>query len=328
MQGNILDFASILKSPINQVFAACAVVFALMHTSVGEQLRLMSIDQIRFIRNTQVVAQEDLVTNVLGGCSENYFLELVLIASYCFLSQTSAMTLTLVNAVVAALNPMIKMLFRSSRPWFEDQTYVPLVFDFEYGMVSGHSFRGASFYLTLAFLAFRDYKITNGILKTVVYGIICVLSLQFGYSRLIMGLHTLDQIIAGFSLGVMVFITFCHFFRNHFEDLWVAMAEDSKSLINNSAIYLLIILNATALAVLAHHDSNFSIDVKWTMITEDQILRVKTASSIKLFTSTILLGAYAGLLVQRQLFSEEIEPEVIIDRIDMRPLKHFGFLQM
>lgn len=106
------------------------------------------------------------------------------------------------------------------------------------------------------------------------------------------------------------------------------MAENSSSLINNSAVYLLIILNATALAVLVYHDSNFSIDVKWTMITEDQILRVKTASSIKLFTSTILLGAYAGLLVQRQIFAEEIEPGVVIDRIDMRPLRHFGFLQM
>lgn len=300
-----------------------------MNTYVGEKLRLISMDEIRSIRSSRVLLSDDFITHVIGACAYNYFLENLLFASYVILSQRSAMSLAFMNALMTPVSHTIKLMIRAPRPWFVDNTFLPTKANYEYGMVSGHSFRGAAFFLTLAFFIFKDYKIKNGLLKVAIYSILSIFAVQLGYARVVMGLHTLDQVLAGFVLGAALHIIICYKLSDYLDVLWNDTVLHRKSALFNVITYTLVLLSLLSYVVLQHHYATFSIDPSWvSIITDDIKEKIRVSSTQKLFTSFIISGAYFGLIVQSWIFTEEVAQGKSVSRINMEKQRHTGFYQV
>lgn len=107
---------------------------------------------------------------------------------------------------------LIKIWLQSPRPWFYSSEYEPFEMSYDHGMPSGHSLRAAATYLTLGFLIFKDrYPNWDRNIKRLVYLSITILALIIGYMRKIHGVHTIDQILVGLFVGIIVHIICCYY---------------------------------------------------------------------------------------------------------------------
>ena len=106
-----------------------------------------------------------------------------------------------------------------------------------------------------------------------------------GYARVVMGLHTLDQVLAGFSLGAALHIIICYKLSDYFDMLWTETVLHRKSALFNAVTYTVIAMNLSAYIVLQNHYATFFIDPSWiSIITADQKERIRVSSTQKLFT--------------------------------------------
>lgn len=258
------------KFPIYVCLALSLILAVLMLTRVGESLRVMSIDLIKDAKNHYTNKSADFYLDLFSQGADEYIIEIILLSSYVFLTQKSMMTLTLIYAMISSFVPIIKISLRFSKPWFYDETFQPTDEDYEYGMASGHTLKAVGFYLSLAHFLLKDYKIHLRIVKVVIYFLVIYLSFNFGYTRVLMGQQTLDQVLFGFSIGAFFHIIFCYVLEDHFKNLWTEIIVNPYSLINNSAVYIMILQNAIAVGALYHHEHTFKIEPEWKSITHSQ----------------------------------------------------------
>lgn len=102
---------------------------------------------------------------------------------------------------------ILKMILTSPRPFWLDHALASNCKG-GYGAPSGHSFGATVFYLSLSHYMIQDEKEQN--LK-IAYGSGTVLLLSMIYfSRIYLGAHTIDQVLFGCSLGILMYYYFFH----------------------------------------------------------------------------------------------------------------------
>ncbi|NUM63369.1 MAG: phosphatase PAP2 family protein [Ignavibacteriaceae bacterium] len=89
-------------------------------------------------------------------------------------------------------------------------------FDFfnatEYKLPSGHAMMGTIFYLTLAVTISRRQHSSKTKRLTIISGV--VLIILIGISRILPGIHSLKDVVAGWSLG-LVWLCLCWFVERY-----------------------------------------------------------------------------------------------------------------
>ena len=115
------------------------------------------------------------------------------------------------------LHSLMKGLYREKRPFWENQNLFQKECQLGYGNPSGHSLTQIFFFLTLCDLIIKKIKI-NFIkkLKKVIMTFIIFLIILFSvgwpllvsFSRLVDGVHYINQIVYGLSLGIVLFFLF------------------------------------------------------------------------------------------------------------------------
>jgi undecaprenyl-diphosphatase len=104
--------------------------------------------------------------------------------------------------VLATLsNIALKEVFNRARPTLEHMVQV-----YTLSYPSGHAMSAMAFYGFLIFLVIR-YNL-NPILKAFLVGILSVIILSIGISRIYLGVHFPSDVLAGFIAGLM-WVTFC-----------------------------------------------------------------------------------------------------------------------
>jgi hypothetical protein len=103
------------------------------------------------------------------------------------------------------LNCILKMIYRIPRPYFYDSDIEPTSCSFEYGNPSGHGMAAATFYLSICYTIISQYKIKRRILP---YAGAAIFAIGVGYTRVFVGLHTMDQILTGVALGAALFMAY------------------------------------------------------------------------------------------------------------------------
>lgn len=89
------------------------------------------------------------------------------------------------------------------------------------------------------------------------------------------------------------------------------------------------IINVTSYAVLHHHYETFSLDESWINERMPQLeSKIRNSSSVKLFTSFLILGAHWGLWFQGWLSTKQVGEGRYITRINMNKQRHSGFFQV
>ena len=104
----------------------------------------------------------------------------------------------------------MKISYHSPRPYMTDDGFTVIGCSYEYGQPSGHSLFSAGFsvFLFLDFLGDSEVKD-----KRYIGSLIGTLSFFFlmGFARIYQGVHSIDQVLYGWSLGIWsaLFFHYC-----------------------------------------------------------------------------------------------------------------------
>lgn len=132
-------------------------------------------------------------------------LPMVFVVCYCSLIKSSVFIAGLIFCL--HFHSMMKIWYGSSRPFWEDTDLYKDICDGGFGNPSGHSITSAYLYLTL-FMYIKDSNFLKGkrISKAIIFLLFLIYIILIILSRLILGVHAINQVIYGSTLGVIVMI--------------------------------------------------------------------------------------------------------------------------
>ena len=110
-------------------------------------------------------------------------------------------------------NNILKMIYQSERPnWISE--YLTFSCNYGYGNPSGHSFTCICIYLTLAHILIAYFKMSL-IMKINIFIFFILASLLITISRVIIGAHSINQVLYGFLLGLGVYFILIYIIGYH-----------------------------------------------------------------------------------------------------------------
>ena len=202
-------------TPILALALSLLSIMILCHPAVFAFCRQKSLEFIIFYRNTYATKSTDKMMNFISGFLGKYGLAAGVVFSHIFLPIFRAQILIVTLAISVFTNTLIKMVVKDGRPFFINDEFSPDKCEFEYGFPSGHSQTAVTFYLTVLTLLFREYNIQRG--KYITYFLVVFWCLTVGMTRITLGVHTLEQILVGFGIGLIVHIFTCHIYLEQLE---------------------------------------------------------------------------------------------------------------
>jgi membrane-associated phospholipid phosphatase len=214
--------------------------------SVFVFLRETSLEYIILIRKSYSHPIADFSMNLLTNIADKYGISISFCISQVLLSSHNSQVLLASSCLGVSVNIAVKMLIRDARPYFYSDNYVPVSCDFEYGSPSGHSQAVTSFFLTLVTLLLREYNVKKG--KTFIYVFTVVYCFFISFTRIFVGLHTLEQILTGLGLGIIIHLLMAHVFSDYFERLFKGI-ETGKTRFINVLTILYFVLNMWAIGM-------------------------------------------------------------------------------
>lgn len=116
---------------------------------------------------------------------------------------------------------LLKIIYRNGRPYWESEI-LDVVCNSGYGNPSGHSVTSTTYYLTLPHIVTNfDYfrKTTIGkILRIVIFILFCILGALVMISRIMLGAHSINQVIFGFTIGLGIYFILIYILSYHTYD--------------------------------------------------------------------------------------------------------------
>ena len=101
------------------------------------------------------------------------------------------------------LTDIIKLLYNDARPFWLNTILFQGKCETSYGNPSGHSLIAFYFYLSFAYyLCKNNFMKYNKSIKIGIYITAFILSVLTAFSRLVLGVHSLDQVIYGSLFGI------------------------------------------------------------------------------------------------------------------------------
>ena len=153
-----------------------------------------------------------IITKV-GG---EYFMAFPLGFVLCFFSLIKSSIYISGFLFVLQFHSMMKIWYGNTRPfWIKGKLYKEIC-DGGFGNPSGHSITTTYIYLTL-FIYLKESKFLgkNLCVQIIIFIIFLFWILLIIFSRIILGLHSLNQIIYGSTLGIIVFLFITQVFKLH-----------------------------------------------------------------------------------------------------------------
>lgn len=188
------------------VLLICVAIFIAIFEDVYEQEKMI-IDTIvynfavLFLRRDSITTIMKIITN-LGSA---YFLITVTILSIIFLKNKKISMLIVANLVISTgLNILLKNIVQRPRP----EGY-RLIEENGYSFPSGHSMVSVAFYGFIVYLIWK--KVENKKLKYFLCGLLSILAVAIGFSRIYLGVHYASDVLAGGVLSIAYLVAYTHF---------------------------------------------------------------------------------------------------------------------
>jgi len=160
------------------------------------------------------------------------------------------------------LNNYLKMVYYDPRPfWVVDDPKLihPYSCSASYGNPSGHSLNTTSIFLSVWWTICNHFKVLrkNGFLRMMLFLIFLVIIMLVMYSRLFLGVHTLNQLIFGFLLGICLFVLFHYIvdFENFNGHQFFSLFSNKIFIIIHTLIFVGLMTSLVLTLVLYNHDS-------------------------------------------------------------------------
>ena len=111
---------------------------------------------------------------------------------------------------------LLKIWYGNTRPYWEDPELFKGICDGGFGNPSGHSISSVYLYSTLFFYLYQTKRLKNKtITKVMLFLFFLVYTILILLSRLILGIHSINQIMYGSVLGLFTSLLICQIFKLH-----------------------------------------------------------------------------------------------------------------
>ena len=145
---------------------------------------------------------------IISEFSDKYAYITIVGVTYHFLDTPNAFILSCTIYTALGVLSVLKSFNHEARPFFVMQL-TPTKCWLEYGNPSGHSITSVSLYLTMWWLMCKRHKVSFFVMKVSLAATLIV-CFAVAFSRIYHGVHTYNQILAGWALGVFLHVMFCH----------------------------------------------------------------------------------------------------------------------
>ena len=126
---------------------------------------------------------------------------------YCYCNTSKTMFYIFALCGSNSLTSFLKLIYKNPRPVWTTNEIIDFSCHTSYGNPSGHSLESMAVYLSLWEIAVNSNKFFNNkkILKYILFIFTLLLILSIAISRVLIGVHSINQILFGLSLGVLFF---------------------------------------------------------------------------------------------------------------------------
>jgi membrane-associated phospholipid phosphatase len=242
-----------------------------------EIVRDFSLEVTRWLQeNYPQLASFFLILSERGGFE--FYLAIITLSYWC-IEKVFGRSLAYILAFSFVINGIIKHLIRDFRPFWLDST-LGLSEEPSYGVPSGHAQGATVFYGFLALWLRRGW----------VWLLAIVMILIMAISRVYLGVHDIEDVVAGILIGVIILIGY-YFWQRYLADRFANRILGQRLLIVILVPLVLAIVYATALIIIGQPDHN----VAWS----DYIDEAEKASFEDLAAEFgILLGLGVGFVLE------------------------------
>ena len=185
-------------------------IFLAIDLFFREDLYNLSVFHETIIRNHYATPKYDKLASIISEFGDKYMVGVLIYISYHLLDNSKAFIILFAAIICQAFSCFLKGLYHEARPFFIGD-FRSNGCRFEYGNPSGHSFIATGLYITVWDLFCRQYHPSNK-LKYGILAYICTFIVVLGASRIYNGVHTYNQVLSGYSWGLLTYGVLCHIY--------------------------------------------------------------------------------------------------------------------
>ena len=259
-----------------------------------------------FEKNWQKSASESTINffKIITKVGGEYLmgLPMVIVVCFCSLIKSSIFIAGLIFCL--HFHSMMKIWYGSSRPFWEDINLYKGICDGGFGNPSGHSITSAYLYLTL-FMYIRESNYLKGkrIAKIIIFLLFLTYIILIVLSRLILGIHSINQVIYGSTLGIIVMVLSVQVFKLHQMPVVFYKRLFKEKLIIFCITAILTLLAITSILSVMIFNNNFDYkkyEERLSLTCGDSLPKYRKFNFDGLFgafTVLALLGMYLGQIL-------------------------------
>jgi membrane-associated phospholipid phosphatase len=237
-----------------------------------EEIRAIEIAANIFLQSLGPWLQ--VIMKVFTNLGSEIFFILVMPAIYWCVDAYVGLRVGVMLLLSGTFNNIFKLLFRGPRPYWISDKVTPVVHESSFGIPSGHAMNSATVW---GWMAVEAKKRWSTILALVIIFLI-------GFSRLVMGVHFLSDVLLGWLLGGILVLVFAKV--NKPVGAWLKTLTYGKQILLAFASSTVMILLALAAR---------SLHVEWQMPVEWAV-RAGEIDPLSINGTLTMAGTWFGML--------------------------------
>ena len=145
---------------------------------------------------------------------DGVFIGLGLFFIFCYFSLIKTILISVGVIFMIYLHDLLKLIYSDPRPFWLNTVLFQGKCETSYGNPSGHSLLSFFFYLSFSYYLCQINQIkSNNIYKISIYCLALFIAALTAFSRLALGVHSVDQVLYGSLLGIFSFLIFAFMFK-------------------------------------------------------------------------------------------------------------------
>jgi membrane-associated phospholipid phosphatase len=193
------------------IFILVVLFITLLQYFISDILEELSIPLISFLQKDKYLVRSMEIVSFLGSKPVKFVIMIVL---YCFCNIYHCFIYTFGSYFSMFLCAWMKILFQENRPYWMSDTVRPIECEPGFGYPSNHVLTTVVCFFTLFDILYKHYEIEKSVNAKIFYyvgfSITFLLCLSIGFARMVLGVHSIDQILFGLLMGFMCYYFFIH----------------------------------------------------------------------------------------------------------------------
>ena len=286
----------------NLIIIILSIITIISEIIYRNELFEFSLD---FVEDWQENSPKQIINffKIITKFGGEYLMPIPIIFIFCFFSLIESSVYIFGLIFVLHFHSMMKIWYGNIRPFWENKDLFQEICDGGFGNPSGHSITSTYLYLMLfIYLSQTKLLYKRYIIQILLFLLLLALIILIILSRLILGMHSINQVIYGSTLGLNVVLYISIVFKLH------QMPIIYYKKLFKEKIYIIIIFSLILFLSIFSIISNFAFDNKSIIKKYEKVLNEKCKNLPEyrkfnldgLYGSFIifcLLGMYSGQIV-------------------------------